>query len=69
MDTVKLMAEVMHKPAIPAEANPERANNVVTRTARPPSASKFNRSQRFVIQKLEKGTIGNHQLKIRIVTH
>jgi hypothetical protein len=53
MEVVKLIAEVIHRPAIPDDANPDRANNVVTRTARPPSASKFNRSQRFVIQKLE----------------
>jgi hypothetical protein len=52
IDVVKLMAEVIHRPAIPEEAKPDSANNVVTRTASPPRASKFNRSHRFVIQKL-----------------
>jgi hypothetical protein len=46
------MAEVIQRPAVPADTKPDTANNVVRSTDKPPSASKFSNSQRFVIQKL-----------------
>lgn len=46
------MAEVIQRPAVPADTKPDNANSVVTSTDKPPSASKFSNSQRFVIQKL-----------------
>lgn len=49
---VKVVAEVIDRPAIPAETKPERANSVVTYTATAPSTSELSESQRFVIQKV-----------------
>ena len=46
------MAEVIQRPAVPADTNPDSANSVVRSTDKPPRASKFSNSQRFVIQKL-----------------
>ena len=42
----------MQRPAVPADTNPDNANDVVRNTDKPPSVSKFSNSQRFVIQKL-----------------
>jgi len=49
---VKAIADVIQIPATPADARPDKANRVVTSTDRAPRASKFSKSQRFVIQKL-----------------
>lgn len=49
---VKAIADVIQRPATPADAKPDKAKRVVTSTDKAPSASKFSKSQRFVIQKL-----------------
>jgi hypothetical protein len=49
---VKAIADVIQRPAIPASTRPDKANRVVTSTDKAPRASKFSKSQRFVIQKL-----------------
>lgn len=52
MLSVKAIAEVMHRPAMPATTTPEIANKVVITMANAPKASKFNSNHRFVIQKV-----------------
>jgi hypothetical protein len=49
---VKAIADVIQSAARPADTRPDKANNVVTSTDKAPRASKFSKSQRFVIQKL-----------------
>jgi hypothetical protein len=49
---VKSIADVIQRPAMPADARPDKANRVVTSTDKAPRTSKFSESQRFVIKKL-----------------
>ena len=50
---VNVIALVIHRPARPASlVKVDIENNMVIKTAKAPKASKFRRSQRFVIQKL-----------------
>jgi hypothetical protein len=41
---VKAIADVMHRPAMPAGTRPDKANKVVMRTLAAPRASKFSSS-------------------------
>ena len=49
---MKAIADVIQRPAVPADTRPDKANRVVTSTDKAPRVSKFSKSQRFVIQKL-----------------
>jgi hypothetical protein len=49
---VKAIADVIQRPAMPADTRPDSANRVVMSTDKAPRVSKFSKSQRFVIQKL-----------------
>ena len=52
-ELVNVIALVMHRPARPAPfVKVDIENNVVTKTDKAPKASKFRRSQQFVVQKL-----------------